>query len=94
MKKLLGIVVLGLLWSNTSFARISIFSEDSGYSGSFDLFGELMAALIVLVPFFGAIWYSTYQERKAQEEVKQISMNLHRPKYKKKKKKKRKKRRK
>ena len=30
MKKLLGIVVLGLLFCNTSFARISIFSE--GYT--------------------------------------------------------------
>ena len=91
MKKLLGIVVLGLLWCNTSFARISIFSEDSGYSGSFDWFAELMAAIIVLVPFFGAVWYSTYKENKEWEEAQQRSINLHKPKYKKRKKRKNKK---
>ena len=91
MKKLLGIVFLGLLWCNTSFARISIFSEDSGYSGSFDWFAELMAAIIVLVPFFGYIWYSTYKENKEWEEERQRLLNLHRPKYKKRKKRKNKK---
>ena len=91
MKKLLGIVVLSLLWCNKSFARISIFSEDSGYSGSFDWFVELMAAIIVLVPFFGVVWYSTYKENKEWEEAQQRSMNLHRHKYKKRKKRKNKK---
>ncbi|MDB9739661.1 hypothetical protein OAB10_05120 [Candidatus Pelagibacter sp.] len=91
MNKLLGIIVLGLLWCNVGFARISIFSEDSGYSGSFDWFAELIAAVIVLVPFFGAVWYSTYKENKEWEEAQQRSMNLHRPKYKKRKKRKNKK---
>ena len=58
MKKLLGIVVLGLLLSGNAFARISIFSESSSNTGGW------LAALIVCGPFFAYVWYDSYREKK------------------------------
>jgi len=83
MKKLLGmILVLGLLLNGNAYARISIFSEASSNDGGW------IAALIVLVPFFGAVWYSTHKEKKEWKVATQRTMNLNIPKYKKRKKKK------
>ena len=80
MKKLLGIIVLGLLLSGNAYARISIFSEASSDAGGW------IAALVVLVPFFGAVWYGTYKEKKEWSVTTQRLMNLNKPKYKKRKK--------
>ena len=64
MKKLLGIVVLGLLCCENVFARISIFSEDAGDSGdSGGWFGLIVMSLI-----FGAFYlYEVYKEKWARE---------------------------
>ena len=64
MKKLLGIVVLGLLCCENVFARISIFSEDAGDSGdSGGWFGLIVMSLI-----FGAFYfYEEYKEKWARE---------------------------
>ena len=62
MKKLLGIVVLGLLWSGNAYARFSILSEDVGDTGGW------LAALIVCGPFFAYVFYSQYRDKKISEE--------------------------
>ena len=64
MKKLLGILVLGLLCCENVFARISIFSEDAGDLGdSGGWFGLIVMSLI-----FGAFYfYEEYKEKWARE---------------------------
>ncbi|MDA9135113.1 hypothetical protein N9J77_00755 [bacterium] len=64
MKKLLGIIVLGLLCCENVFARISIFSEDAGDLGdSGGWFGLIVISLI-----FGAFYfYEEYKEKSARE---------------------------
>ena len=65
MKKLFStILVLGLLWSENVFARISIFSESSGYSSSGNFLIDLLILLIVCSPIaIGLMWDSYKRSR-------------------------------
>ena len=64
MKKLLGILVLGLLCCENVFARISIFSEDAGDLGD----SGVWFGLIVMSLIFGAFYfYEEYKEKWARE---------------------------
>jgi len=64
MKKLLSIVVPGFLWCDNAFARISIFSESSGYSSSGNFLIDLLILLIVCSPIaIGLMWDSYKRSR-------------------------------
>ena len=58
MKKLLGIVVLGLLLNRNAYARIPTFSEDVG--GSFDLFSLVIVLVLIGIGYA----YVTHKENK------------------------------
>ena len=70
MKKLLAIVVLGLLMSGNAYARFSILSEDVGDTGGW------LEALIVCVPFFAYVFYSQYRNKKINEEETERQIRL------------------